>query len=197
MIRFGSEGRRDVPEEAVAADLAAGRMVLCIDPRGTGETRAEGQSDWQMYLSSVTLGRHYAAMRAWDVRRAVDCLLARGDVATVALGVSGGPLAGLTGLLAAACDPRLARVEVEQLLHSYRGQPDFGELNQAGQLGIVPNLLPVADVEDLLALAAPREVTVRQFVNSLGEPVPVAAAGLRCTAVYALLEAASALRLPS
>lgn len=194
-IRFGDDGRRSVPSEAVAADLSAGRVVLLIDPRGTGETRAEGtQGDAQAYLSSVVLGRHFAAMRAWDVRRAADYLLGRPDIASVGIGVHGGLFAGLTGLLAAATDPRLAPVSIETLLASYKGQEDFGELAGDGQLAIVPGILKLADIEDLLALVAPRALTVGRFVTALGEPTVADPA--RCREVYRVLGASGALELP-
>ncbi|MCC7493813.1 MAG: acetylxylan esterase [Fimbriimonadaceae bacterium] len=174
VIRFGPNGHGDVPEEAVAADLAAGRAVLLADLRGTGETRAEGDpstAEWQAYLSSVTLGRPIQAMRAWDLRRLVDYCETRADLTAIHLAAHGTLLEGLVALLAAALDPRVASLTVAQLPPTFCGQASFGELATVGQLAVIPNLLQVGDVATLLELVAPRPVTVAQWVNLLGEPL--------------------------
>ncbi len=199
-IRFGVDGRCTVPEAAIATDLRAGRGTFALDLRGTGETRAgePGRSDWQAYLASVTLGRHFAAMRAWDVRRAVDLLTARPEVTRVGVAAHGSLLDGLVALLAAATDPRLAWFAADQLLASYKEQDDFGELAEAGQSAIIPRLLTVADIDDLLALVAPRAIAVAQWVDGQGQALPPAAARTaRCQQVYALLDATAQLQWPA
>ncbi len=197
-IRFGEDGRKSVPEEVITAELAAGRGVFALDPRGMGETRFTDASlaDWQAYLSSVTLGRHLAAMRAWDLRRAAECLLSRPDVSDVSLASHGSVFDGLVALLATATDQTFQHTELAVIPAAFSGETDLGELAEPGQMAVIPNLLKVADLDDLAALVAPRGLSVRQFVNGRGEPVPVPGAMERCRAVYGLLDAGERLSLP-
>lgn len=205
MIWLGDDGQAGI----AAADLrtpAQGSLPwypnhLLLDPRGTGETRSnDPQAEWQAYLSSVTIGRHIAVMRAWDVRRSVDYLAARQDapLGELTLVVKGDLFSGLVGLLAAAWEPRIQRVVIDTLLAGYGEEIDFGELGSAGQNAIVPRMLAAGlDIGRLMALVAPRALTIHQFVDGCGRPTQRRPADLHyCRQVYELLDAAAELVLP-
>ena len=174
--------------------------LLLLDPRGTGETRSnDPQPDWQAYLSSVTLGRHLAVMRAWDVRRAADLLEQRlpGDL-NLTLRVEGDLFCGLVGLLAAAYEPRFRRVEIQTILAGYGEETDFGELSSPGQNAIIPRMLSAGlDIGRLMALVAPRPLIIGQFVDGRGNPTDRRPPDIDyCREVYQRFNAAEDLILP-
>lgn len=198
-VWLGNDGHLDVDPAAVLAAVDDRHSVLLLDPRGTGETRStDPQSDWQGYLTSVTIGRHMAVMRAWDVRRAADLLTGPRGVHDLTLKVTGDLLTGLVALLAAAYEPRFRRVEIETLLAGYGNETEFGDLSSAGQNAIIPRLLYAGlDIGRLMALAAPRTLVVGQFVDGCGRATTRRPPDLHfCQQVYDLLDASRELILP-
>ena len=192
-IILSADGKEDLEPQDIASSLQAGKGVFAIDVRGVGETKSDKAS--LLYLSSVTAGRPFQAMQAWDVRRAVDYLYTRDGVRSVSLCATGSPLCGVVALIAAATDGRIAKVRIDKLLLSYRLQEDFG---QNADL-VIPGILKCADVADIAAMIAPRALEIGEFVTADGRlpsASEIAAAFKRCTDVYDLLGVDNLLELP-
>jgi hypothetical protein len=196
-IALGSDGKESLDPQDLASSLQSGKGIFAIDVRGVGETKSSKPA--QLYLSSVALGRPFHGMQAWDVRRAVDYLYTRDDVRSVSLRSAGSPLFGIVALIAAATDGRIAEVQIDKLLVSYRLQEDFGGDSGANANLIIPGILKCADIADLATMIAPRKLEIREFVRADSKTPTVdeiVAAFQRCRDIYSLLKADSFLELP-
>ena len=186
-IIIGPDGKGSIEPEAIASSLQSGKGVFAIDVRGTGETKSDKAS--LSYLSSVAIGRPFHSMQAYDIRRAVDYLCTRDDVGAISLRATGSPLCGIVALIAAATDGRIAEVQIEQLLLSYRLQEDFGGDSGANANLVIPGILKCADIADIAAMIAPRPLKISRFVNSDNTPPDaneIMDAFKRCRDVYNL-----------
>ena len=196
-IIVNSDGKTGIDPQDIASPLQAGKGVLAIDVRGTGETSCDPR---QLYLSAVTVGRPFQGMQAWDIRRAVDYLHTRDDVRSVSLRATGSPLCGVVALIAAATDGRIVEAQIERLLISYRLQEDFGGDSSENSNLVIPGILKCADVADIAAMIAPRALEIHEFVAASGNQVSAAeisTAFKRCSDIYELLGSSISLRLPS
>jgi len=194
---LGSDGKESLEPQDVASSLQSGSGVFAIDVRGVGETKSSKPA--QLYLSSVALGRPFHGMQAWDIRRAVDYLCTRDDVRSVSLRSAGSPLSGIVALIAAATDGRIAEVQIDKLLISYRLQEDFGGDSGANANLIIPGILKCADIADLAAMIAPRALKIGEFMRADGKAPSdseISAAFQRCRDIYSLLKADNLLELP-
>jgi len=152
-----------------------GHSVVVLDPRGVGQLRpklAVKGSDYSDALNGVEeniaynaflVGKSLLGMRVTDVLAAVRKRVARTRPKRVVL--CGRRDSALTACLAAAVEPAIDFVAVEDLLPSFRslfsveGRP----INAAS---ILPGLLQrFGDVQDLLAQIAPRKVLVAAGVG--------------------------------
>lgn len=191
-IFLNHDGKESVEPQDAMPSLQAGKGVFAIDIRGVGETK----SNKDIYFSSFVTGRPIQGMQVWDVRRAVNYLRTREDVRAVSLRSTGSPLSGIVALIAAATDSRIAEAQIDKLLLSYRLQEDFG---QNGNL-VIPGILKCADVADIAAMIAPRQLAIKEFINadntspSAGE---IADAFERCMCVYNLFGAKDLIEFPS
>jgi len=117
--------------------------------------------DYQM------LGRSLLGLRAYDVLRAVDCLVEMGgDVNVDDLRVHGFGLGALYALFAAAFEPRIQGGILEGMI------PSFGEIVETEyhtltcpERLLVHGILQHFDIPDLLQMLAPRQFEVRNPVN--------------------------------
>ncbi len=197
-IVLGTNGKASLEAADIAPSLQAGRGVLAIDVRGVGETRSD--KGGLLYLSSVTVGRPFQGMQAWDVRRAVDYLCTRDDVRSVSLRATGSPLCGIVALIATATDGRIAEVKIDKLLLSYRFQEDFGGDSGENANLVIPGVLKCADVAHIAAMIAPRALEIGEFVTADGKSPSageMATAFKPCVEVYHLLGAGTSIRMPS
>jgi hypothetical protein len=196
-IILNPDGKEGLEPQDIASPLQAGKGVFAIDVRGVGETRSDKARS--PYLSSVTAGRPFQGMQAWDVRRAVDYLHTRDDVRSVSLRATGSPLCGIVALIAAATDGRIAEVRIDRSLLSYRLQEDFGGDSGANADLIIPGILKCADIADIAAMIAPRALEIVEFVTADGKSPSageIVDAFRRCADVYDLLNANSLVTLP-
>jgi cephalosporin-C deacetylase-like acetyl esterase len=192
-IILGADGKESLEPQDIASSLQADKGVLAIDVRGVGETKSDKAS--LLYLSSVTAGRPFQGMQAWDVRRAVDYLYTRNDVRSVSLRSAGSPLCGVIALIAAATDGRITAAQIDRLLLSYRLQEDFGGNADL----VIPGILGCADVADIAAMIAPRALEIGEFITADGRSPSaseIVAAFKRCMDVYDLLGAGNSVKLP-
>lgn len=195
-IIVSPDGKADLEPQDIASPLQSGKGVFAIDVRGTGETACNAR---QLYLSSVTAGRPFHGMQAWDIRRAVDYLHTRDDIRSVSLRATGSPLCGIVALIAAATDGRIAEVHIDKLLLSYRLQEDFGGDSPENANLVIPGILKCADVADIAAMIAPRVLEIAEFVSARGESASageISAAFKRCITVYDLLGKGDSIKLP-
>jgi len=190
-IILSHDGKEGVEAQDVVSSLQAGKGVFVIDVRGVGETK----SNKDIYFSSFITGRPIQGMQVWDVRRAVDYLCTRDDVRSVSLRAVGSPLSGIVALIATATDGRIAEIQIDKLLLSYRLQEDFGA---NGNL-VIPGILKCADVADIAAMIAPRKLEVKEFITADGKSpsdCEIADAFERCICVYNLFGATNLVKLP-
>ena len=178
-----------------------GYVVLAPEQLGFGERRepadeAEGWSRsscrrlafWAMMLGTTVLG-----MRVWEVMRCLDYLATRpeADATRVAcVGHSGG---GTVALLAAALEDRIGAAVLSGCLVNYGD----GVLDEPHcECHYVPGLLPLAELDDVAALIAPRPLLIEA---GRSDPVFPAEAVQRAQAklaqVYGLLGADDRLAL--
>lgn len=145
-------GPREAMKGAVGSALAAGRMAVVVEPRGTGEIawggRPTDNAGW-------FLGRTRVAQETYDILRAAALWLARPDVASVSVAAEG--RLGKAALLAAALDTRLAGLAAS-VPATDRAQ---FEANGRESLADVPGMLAVADLPQLAAMVAPRPCALR------------------------------------
>jgi cephalosporin-C deacetylase-like acetyl esterase len=161
----------------IDALAAGGYAVKSIDPRGVGSLRVPLRSRGDRYedpLSGVEenlaynaflVGESLIAMRVADLLAAV-AELARANGRPVVLCGRGD--AALVAVLAAAIEPRIARVAIEDALLSLRPlfEPQGLAINAAS---ILPGLLrDFGDIPDVLAALAPRGVLAAACRGSLG-----------------------------
>lgn len=180
VLFVGAAGSRgEAIREGQAAALARQGAVLVIDPRGSGETARNLN---QLVSGGIVIGRPLFAQQVWDVMQAVRWLATRHKT-VVARGEGDGAL--LTAY-AAALEAPFARVELENLLASYRYYLE-NEQPQSILLSL-PNILKVIDIPQVLALAGPTPLRIEgvigygkvrleptEAVEALAYPVGVAA----------------------
>jgi cephalosporin-C deacetylase-like acetyl esterase len=155
-------------------------IVLSIDARGFGEMRdpAVGNgSDWPRYfgdyknaMTALLSGATLTGGRARDISRAVDLLSVRAEVdgqRIFGAAREGGVVAMLH---AAALDPRLRRVAVEQGLISYESVVEQ-RLNRGVFEHVVPGVLRHYDLPHLVQMMTGRQVAIVDAADPMGMPV--------------------------
>ncbi|MDY0168191.1 MAG: acetylxylan esterase [Thermoguttaceae bacterium] len=151
-----------------------GRAVLAIDVRGTGETaiakpRQYRGNEYKVTYLGIHLGRPLPGQRAEDVLAALEVLVHREEVAPRQIRLVGIECGGPVALHAAALDPRLAEVVIEEAIESWMDVVAT-PLARAQLEQIVPNALTRYDLPDLIRAIAPRALEVRQPVDPTGRP---------------------------
>jgi hypothetical protein len=150
----------------------AGRLVLVLQPRATPAWAEEMKSPllgnyYLLSLRARLVGKTIVGMRADDIIRAVDWLAAREDVDRNRIAAYGNGAHGVALLHAAALDPRIGRVFVENTLASYRlavERPIHRNLPEVA----LPGVLTRYDIGDLLLAVSPRPVVFINPANSVG-----------------------------
>lgn len=175
------DGRGKAASSADAESLVQqGLIVLSLDVRGLGETRAtrvDNGSDWPRYfgdyeaaMTALLTGTTLTGGRVRDILRAVDLLAARPDVDPARLYAAARETAGSALLHAAALDPRLSRVVLERSLESYVSVAEHRLHRQVFEQ-VVPGVLRHYDLPDLARLLGTRPLTLVDPVDPLGLPV--------------------------
>ena len=161
--------------------MAKGAIVLAIDARGFGEGRqaSEGRpgeneqwfGDASSIFGALLLGKTMVGMRALDIIRGVELLAARADVDPNSIKGIGIGAASVPLLFAAALDGRLHSVEIEGMLVSYNSIID-SRLHRRAFEQVVPGAIRSFDLPDLVAALGPQRVSLRGFVDAMGDPAP-------------------------
>ena len=173
------------PKAALAAHggdleelVLAGYLVFAIEPRGINETGAAPGpmslvDDHGMALRAAIVGKTLLGMRAEDIIRAVDILSARPEVDRASIAAFGQGGLGVAVLHAAVLDDRIRRIVLQDTLAVYRmavDRPIHRHIHEAAPAGVLKKY----DLDELLAAVSPRQVTVINPVDALGEPLRIA-----------------------
>lgn len=141
--------------------LRRGWAALCLEQRAFGERREAGCRTATgcdtAAPHALLVGRTLLGERVWDVDRAIDYLLARGDADPARIGVLGQSGGGTTAMFAIALLPRLAFAVPSCCFCRFR---DSILAMPHCICNYVPGLVPAFDMADILALASPKPVVV-------------------------------------
>jgi len=148
----------DLPA-AVAEGLAAQNLVvLNLEPRGAPLAKTqEDQSAAKQNIRSWVIGKNMAGLRAGDIMRGVDLLAGRPDVDAGRVRAAARDVRGVWLLMAAAIDPRIGKIWLDQTPHSLRAAlevPIALDLHDA----VIPGFALHWDLNDLVKAMAPRSV---------------------------------------
>ena len=167
-ILYVDEAGKSAKLDKIKELVRRGALVLAIDPRGVGETRAK-------YLDSLChgafmLGRTIFGMQLLDVIKAIDYLEKRSDVDKSQLSCIGYHSGGLLAMHAAAIDERITRVISAGALITYTSliaEPVYSH----GVEVFIPHVLKHYDIPDIAALIAPRPLKLLNLVDHKKETV--------------------------
>jgi len=155
-----------------------GYTVLAVDPSGIGGSTSQWPDDdsnsWfreeRTTWLALMVGKPLVGLRMDDISRGVDLLRERGLLyGDECLGFAKG-FVGVDLLHAAAMDPRIARVIIEEGLLSYASivrTPIHRQISDT----VVPGVLGKYDLPDLVMSLAPRPVTLVNLRSPLGDRV--------------------------
>ncbi len=158
--------------------LRAGKMVLAVELRGTGETQRLGQRyfhnelhgpDGQDYYLAYHLGRSYVGMRTEDIFTCAQWLRKRlGEQKPLELVAVG--YIGSSALHAAALEPEMfSTVRLIQPLVSWTNAVELG-YNKVRFVNTVHGALEVYDLPDLAGLLG-EKLRVEDPRDAIGEPI--------------------------
>jgi cephalosporin-C deacetylase-like acetyl esterase len=160
--------------------IKAGNLVIALDLRGMGETAPSAPGvpttkrlnplgvDTKEAFLALHLNRPLLGQRVYDVLAVLDRVVKDGHTSEVRIvGVgSAGPIA----LHAAALDPRIKAVTLEQSLISWSAVVKT-PIPHNQLTNVVPGVLKAYDLPDLAAAVAPRPLTIRASVDAMGKAV--------------------------
>jgi len=176
VLYIHEEGKSAVaaPGGPIEAMVKAGKCVLAVDVRGTGETQQSKQNkftdaiglDWKDVFTAYLLGRSYVGMRAEDVLVCARFLQQEqaGPVELIAAGN-----VTIPALHAAALEPELfGSVRLTGMLSSWSNVIELGRsYNQ--QVNAVHGALTTYDLPDLAATLG-NKLIVTEPLDALGQP---------------------------
>ncbi|HWB82595.1 MAG TPA: acetylxylan esterase [Bryobacteraceae bacterium] len=155
--------------------VKSGRVVLALQPRPTPAGREGIKSPYLgiynlLSVRAFMVGKTIVGLRTDDAIRAMNWLCARKDVNRSSIAAYGsGPL-GIVLLHAAVLDSRIGSVVIENSLASYRmivNQP----LHRNASEVVIPGVLRKYDTGDLILALYPRQVTVLNPKDAMGDAV--------------------------
>jgi len=176
-ILYADGEGKQASREAAELLVGKGNIVMSIDARGLGETRPVLDehdyffryfADHDNAETAILLGKTLVGMRASDIARGVDLLSARDDVEASNISGFGRRSAAVAMLHAAALDPRIKKVLLEEMLVSFDAIVTHRIHRQMFEQ-IVPSALKFYDLPDLANSFAPRPVWIIDAVSPLGQ----------------------------
>lgn len=154
------EGDRDFALGCMSRGIAA----LAIEQRSFGERAEKHQQMVNQFngchdaaMHALMLGRTLLGERVYDVDRAIDYLLTRGDVAPNRIGVMGNSGGGTISLFSAALLPRISFAMPSCYFCTFRDS--IMSIYHCGD-NYIPGLLKYAEMADILGLFAPKPVVI-------------------------------------
>jgi cephalosporin-C deacetylase-like acetyl esterase len=173
------EGKKASAAEAERL-VHKGFIILSADLRGFGETRPALDThddffryfgDYESAETAILLRKTLVGMRAADIERGINLLLARSDVDSANLAGIGKGAAAVAMLHAAALDPRIRKVALEDMLVSYDALVTH-RIHRKMFEQIVPSALKFYDLPDLASSLSPRHIWIIDAVNPMGQVIP-------------------------
>ena len=160
-------------DAAMAERLAtSGAVVLDLYPRGLPlPSGGEDQAAAKQNIRAWVIGKNMAGMRAFDIQRAVDLLVARPDVDAGSVRAIARDVSGVWLLMAAAIDARIGKIWLDATPHSLRAALDVPitrDLHDA----VTPGFALHWDLDDLVKAMAPRTVLWSDPTDWLRRVVP-------------------------
>jgi cephalosporin-C deacetylase-like acetyl esterase len=181
LVYLNGRGKGAGVSEDVEPIVKSGFVVLSLDARGLGETRAsteQNATDFDRYfgdydnaMTAILIGKTMPGMRAQDITRGIDLLVARPDVDGANIFGFGKDAGAVPMLYAAVLDTRIHRLALEGMLVSYDSVVTHRIQRQIFEQ-VVPSALKYFDFPDLVAALAPRPVWLVNAVNGLAHSVP-------------------------
>jgi len=159
--------------DTLAARIAkAGRVVLELEPRDApGEGERPYVGNWLTNARANQIGRNLPAMRAHDILRGVDLLVARDDVDPAAIRAAARGVKGIW-LLLAATDTRIGKVWLDRTPFSLRAALEHS-MNTDLFDAVIPSFALHWDLDDLVKAMGDRKVLWTDPANWMGRPVAV------------------------
>ena len=157
----------------LAERLAAhGAVVLNLQPRGVpAPSTGEDQAATKQNIRAWVIGKNLAGMRAGDIERGVDVLLAQPDVDAGSLRAAARNVSGVWLLMAASIDARIGKIWLDRTPYSLRAAlevPIARDLHDA----VIPGFALHWDLEDLVKAMAPRPVLWTDPTDWMRKVVP-------------------------
>jgi hypothetical protein len=152
-----SDGGRTTADERVNKALAAGNRVLAIDPFYLGESKIE-QRDYLFALLMLTIGDRPLGLQASQLSAAVRWTLQKHELEEVSI-VAIGPRSSTFALIAAALEPAIKEVELNQPLSTLREVIEKDWTMDKTPEMFCFGLLAEFDLKDIEAMVEPRFVT--------------------------------------
>ena len=177
-ILYVHEGGKEVeagPTGTIQMLASEGNVVMAIDVRGVGETRAIGSvprdyafmgTDGYHFYQYGMLGHTLVGRRVHDVLRSLALLAERPEVDPERLSVVGQGSGGILALFAAALDERIRTAVCCQSLLSYR-EVAASEFHSWRPVDFVSGILPVCDLPQAAACVAPRRLVLAGPVDAM------------------------------
>ncbi|MCC6537349.1 MAG: hypothetical protein IT162_07365 [Bryobacterales bacterium] len=166
--------QRSQSTAAVAEAMArAGRVVLEFTPRDSPDAY-EGRpflGNWVTNERADLIGRNLPALRASDLRRAIDVLAARDDVDAASIRGYARGVKGLWLLMAAAVDPRLARIWLDRTPVSFEAALNAPLTNHLFD-ALMPGFALHWEIDDLIEATGRARVFRTDAANWMNRIVP-------------------------
>lgn len=147
------EGGRDLAVQA----LENGWAALVLEQKGFGERRMNNLSCNHQSLREILKGRTMLGQRVYDIIRVLDVIEAQDSLNNRKIGIIGNSSGGTTGYYAAAMDQRIDLTIVSCSFATF--ESSWLKYPHCA-CGYLPSLLEVADMPDLTALIAPRNLII-------------------------------------
>ena len=157
----------------LAERLAAhGAVVLNLAPRGVpAPSTGEDQAATKQNIRAWVIGKNLAGMRAGDIERGVDVLLAQPDVDAGSVRAAARNVSGVWLLMAASIDARIGKIWLDRTPYRLRAAlevPLARDLHDA----VIPGFALHWDLEDLVKAMAPRPVLWTDPTDWMRKVVP-------------------------
>jgi cephalosporin-C deacetylase-like acetyl esterase len=157
---------------AALSALRAGRAVLCLDVRGTGQLAAtrspsEYAGEYQLAWKALLLGRTLVGMQTLDIIQAVAAIKKHSGFENLPVELYAIGKTGVAAQLAGALSPRFSSVSVAGSIGSWL---EFAQARRHVNLFglVVPGVLDDFDIPDLLHLYRPGVLHVMRTVHPDG-----------------------------
>jgi dienelactone hydrolase len=161
-------GDRDIAVQAMRRGFA----VLCLEQRGFGERGDHGHERFNSChrpaLSALLQGRTLLGDRVFDVDRAIDYLCTRREIDPARIGAVGNSAGGTASLYAAALLPRVSFAIPSSCFSRFAAS---WAARYFCACGYVPRMMEIADLSDIVGLAAPKPMVLALGRLDRGLPI--------------------------